>query len=137
MSRALTHTEKARFLACLSLGLSVTKACKEAKIPRRNAYYWRSEDIEFADAWDDAKAASLETLEDHLRQRATDPNDKASHLLLMFLLKKLDPTYRENYKTETKKAVAETKEFEFEPEELDAALTILNAAKARKAPETD
>lgn len=137
MSRAISHTEKAKFLACLSLGLSVTQACKESGIPRRNAYYWRAEDIEFKDAWEEAQAASLETLEDHLRQRATDPSDKASHLLLMFLLKKLDPTYRENYKSETKKAVAESREFEFEPEELDAALTILNAAKARKAPSGD
>lgn len=135
--KELTPTQKAKFLACLSLGLSVTASCKEASVPRRTAYYWRSEDISFKDAWEEAQAASLENLEDHLRQRATDPSDKSSHLLLMFLLKKLNPEYRDSYKTETKKAITQAKEFEFDPAEVDAALAILNAAKARRHPDQD
>jgi hypothetical protein len=101
-------------------------------VPRRTVYYLRAEDQAFKDAWDEAKAASVEELEDHLRKRATDPNDKASHLLLMFLLKKLDPSYRENFKSETKKAVTGAREFEFDPAEIDAAMAILNLAKARR-----
>lgn len=132
MARELTLSEKAKFLACLSLGLSVSKACSETGIARRTVYYWRAEDEAFKDSWEEAKAASVEELEDHLRKRATDPNDKASHLLLMFLLKKLDPTYRENFKTETQKAVTASREFEFDPAEIDAAMTILALAKARK-----
>lgn len=125
-------SQQAKFLACLSLGLSVTKACEAAGVPRRTVYYLRAEDQAFKDAWEESKAASVEELEDHLRKRATDPNDKASHLLLMFLLKKLDPTYRENYKTETKQAITSAREFEFDPAEIDAAMAILSLAKSRK-----
>lgn len=134
MARELTLDQKAKFLACLSLGLSVSKAAAETGVARRTLYYWKAEDIAFSDSWEEAKAASVEELEDHLRKRATDPNDKASHLLLMFLLKKLDPSYRENYKSETSKAVTKAKEFEFDPAEIDAAMAILSLAKARKSP---
>lgn len=125
---------QAKFLACLSLGMSVSKACQAAGVPRSTVYYLRAESEAFMDAWDEAKANSVEELEDHLRKRATDVNDKSSHLLLMFLLKKLDPTYRENYKVETKRSVTAAKEFEFDPAEIDAAMSILQIAKARKHP---
>lgn len=134
MPKELTHTQQAKFLACLQLGLSVSKAAEAAGVPRRTLYYWKAESEAFSDSWEDAKAASVEDLEDHLRKRAMDPNDKASHLLLMFLLKKLDPSYRENYKTETKRAVTESKQFEFDPAEIDAAMSILQIAKARRHP---
>lgn len=135
MARELTHTQKAKFLACLSIGLSVTEAAKQSGVNRRTLYYWKAEDESFSDAWADAKTASIEELEDHLRKRATDPNDKASHLLLMFLLKKLDPTYRDSFKTETKREITATREFVFEPEEIEAAKIILDSAKAKRAPD--
>jgi AcrR family transcriptional regulator len=112
--------------------MSVTAASKECSVPRRTLYYWRSEDQSFKDAWDDAIAASVEELEDHLRKRATDPSDKNAHILLMFLLKKLDPSYRENYKAPEKSTAVKAQEFEFTSEELDLALGILEVAKAAK-----
>lgn len=116
------------------LGNSVTKACQDAGVPRRTVYYFRSEDESFKDAWDDAIAASVEELEDHLRKRATNPDDKNAHILLMFLLKKLNPEYRENYKAPEKKATVKSQEFEFTSEELDLAMGILSVAKAAKPP---
>lgn len=132
--KEISAAQQAKFLACLSLGLSVSKAATECGVPRRTLYYWRAENEAFSDAWEEAKAASVEDLEDHLRKRATDPNDKNSHILLMFLLKKLNPEYRENYKSPEKKAVSKVQEFEFSSEELDAAVTILEAAKTVSKP---
>lgn len=109
--------------------MSVTKACKESGIPRRTAYYWRDEDESFKDAWEESKAAALEDLEDHLRKRATDPDDPKSHILLIFLLKKLNPEYKENYKAPEKTRKERVQEFEFAPEELETAIGILEAAK--------
>ena len=134
MPKELSQTQQAKFLACLTLGLSVSKAAVAAGVPRRTLYYWKAESVAFSDSWEDARAASVEDLEDHLRKRATDPSDKSSHILLMFLLKKLDPRYRDNYKSETKKAITATREFEFDPAEIDAAMSILQIARTRKSP---
>ena len=132
--KELTLSQKSKFLACLTLGLSVTKACKESGVPRRTAYYWRAEDDSFRDAWDEAIAASVEELEDHLRKRAMDIDDPKSHILLIFLLKKLNPEYKENYKAPEKTKHIKPQEFEFGDEEIETAISILNAAKtaARK-----
>lgn len=129
--KELTLSQKSKFLACLSIGLSVTEACKQAGVPRRTVYYWRKEDVSFADAWEDSVSSSIEVLEDHLRKRATDPDDKNSHILLMFLLKKLDPSYRENYKSPEKKAVTKAQEFDFSQDEIDAAQAILIAVSPK------
>jgi len=117
------------FLTSLKLGNSITKSCEKAGISRRSVYYWKSEDDEFSEAWDDAVASSNEELEDELRSRALDRSDTKSHILLIFLLKKINPEYKENYKPETKKLREKTPEFEFSPEEVDAAIEILKSAK--------
>jgi len=127
--KALSTKEQMDFLTALKLGNSVTKACEKAHISRRRVYYFKAEDPEFDECWKDAIDAATDELEDHLRSRALDPDDKSGHLLLMFLLKKINPQYRENYKTETKKAVAATQEFEFSEKEVDQALAILNRSK--------
>lgn len=117
------------FLTALKLGHSVTKACEKAHVSRRRMYYFKAEDPEFDEAWKDAIAEATEELEDHLRSRALDPDDRSGHLLLMFLLKKINPEYRENYKSETKKVIAQTQEFEFSEKEVDQALLILQKSK--------
>src|SRR6266705_198451 len=113
----------------LKEGNSVTRACKLSGLSRRTAYYLKAEDVEFADAWEDAIASGIEELEDHLRSRALDKEDKSSAILLMFLLKKLKPQYRENFKPETKKTVEKTPEFEFSKDEVQKAIEILEKAK--------
>lgn len=129
--RELSLTEKAKFLASLTVGRSVTAACAEASVPRKTVYYWRSEDESFKDAWDDAKTASLESLEDELRIRALDRDDSKSHILLMFLLKKLDASYKDSYKEPEKKSAHKAQVFDFSDEEIDTAKAILELAKAR------
>ena len=130
--RVLSDTQKMKFLTSLQLGNSVKLACEVAGIPRRTAYYWRSEDQSFADAWQEAIDGSVEVLEDEVRARALDRSDPKAATLLMFLLKKHRPEYRENYKTEVKVTKDSVKEFDFSREEITEAAAILAAAKAEQ-----
>jgi transposase-like protein len=124
--------KRATFLASLRAGNTVSEAAKSAAINRRTAYDWRDQDAEFRAAWDDAIENSVEELEAEVRRRALDPNDKSSHLLLMFLLKKHKPEYRENFKREVKITHEKVQEFEFSTEEMDNALAILRDAEEKK-----
>lgn len=119
-------SKKAVFIANLAAGSSVKVAAENAGVHRRTVYDWRDQDAEFARTWEDAQAGSVEVLEDEVRRRALDPADKQSHLLLMFLVKKHKPEYRDNYKQETKVTVDTIKEFDFSPEEMTEALGIFN-----------
>src|SRR6266487_4607689 len=101
--KALSVREQVDLLSALKSGDSVTKACEKAHVSRRRAYYFKAEDPEFDELWKDAIDSATEELEDHLRSRALDKDDKSGHLLLMFLLKKINPAYKENYKSETKR----------------------------------
>lgn len=117
---------KAKFLANLATGNSVKVAAEAAGVHRRTVYDWRDQDAEFRLAWEDAVHGSIEVLEDEVRRRALDPTDKQSHLLLMFLVKKHKPEYRDNFKTEVKVTQDTVKEFDFSPEEMEEALAIFN-----------
>lgn len=126
---ALDLTKRSKFLAALRLGHPVTKACELASWGRRTAYDARDSDREFADAWDDAIEASVDELEVEVRKRALDPEYKWSHLMLMFLLKKFRPEFKESYKTEQKLTVEHVREISFSNDEMDEAIRILTAAK--------
>ena len=65
-----TAKKGAKFLGVLQAGMSVSKACKVAKLPRRTAYDWRESDALFAQAWDDAVEAGTDALEDEAVRRA-------------------------------------------------------------------
>lgn len=129
----IKEAKQASFLSGLVLGMTVSEASKYAGINRRTAYDWRDQSQAFANAWDDAITESTELslykYEQELRDRALDRGDKNSHLLLMFLIKKLNPEYRDNYKTETKVIHEKVQEISFSTEEIDTALEILTAAK--------
>lgn len=129
--KEITPAKQAKFLACLYNGHSITKACALADIPRRTVYYWKEESPEFADMWLEAQESAREALEDELRERAFDREDSRSYILLMFLLKKLNPEYRDNYKQEIKVKREEIKEFDFSPKEIDEAMSLLAAAKGK------
>lgn len=118
-------TAKATFLAQLKMGATVSAAAKAADRNRRTVYDWRDQDAEFRAAWDDAIKESVEVLEDEVRRRALDPEDKQSYILLMFLLKKHDPTYRENYKREVTVKHEKIQEFDFSQAEVQDAIQIL------------
>lgn len=131
MPRTLSVKEQVDFLTALKLGHSVTKACEISGVNRRRVYYFKAEDPEFDEAWKDAAASSLEELEDELRSRALDREDGKSHMLLMFLLKKLNPEYRDNYKVEVSKHTSKTHEFDFSTDEVAEAIEILKKAQDR------
>ncbi len=116
-------------------GRSVKAAAEAAGVGRRRFYDWRDMDAEFREAWEDAVTGSVEVLEDEVRDRALDRTDKNSHILLMFLVKKHKPEYRENYKSELHVVRDSVKEFDFSKTEMDEAIAILQGAANR--PEAD
>ena len=107
--------QRARFLEALASGLSVTGAAAEAGVHRCTPYGWREADPEFAKAWDIARDAGTDRLEDEAWRRAYSGTDRPvfqagalvgktrdySDLLLIFLLKGRRPdVYRDNAKLE-------------------------------------
>jgi transposase-like protein len=124
---------QATFLAGLLDGKTVAEAAAYAGVNRRLVYDWRDQSQSFRNAWEDAieeaKERTLNKYELEVKDRALDRNDKSSHLLLMFLVKKLDPSYRDNYKTESKVVHEKVHEISFSDEEMDKAIGILTKAK--------
>lgn len=127
--------EKARFLRALASGRSVKDAAALTSTNRRTFYDWRDQDAQFRNDWDDAIKESVEVLETEVRTRALDRTDKNSHILLMFLLKKHDPSYRENYKKEIHVTHEKVQEFQFSQDEMDQAIQILQEQKQKQPPE--
>lgn len=99
------------FIADLSRHGNVSKALKKAKCSRAWVYEKRQTDLEFAEAFADAKACGIEVLIDEAHRRAydgveegvyyqgelVDTVQKFSDTLLMFLIKQSDPSYREHF----------------------------------------
>jgi hypothetical protein len=66
-------------------------------VPRRSFYRYRSPDLEFAKAWDEAYEVGTDLLEDVALERAVAESD----LLLIFQLKARRPwKYRDNAKVQ-------------------------------------
>jgi hypothetical protein len=128
------EVKRSKFLAALTLGKSVKEAAAHAEISRRTAYDWKDQDGSFRTAWEDTIAESIEHLEDEVRARALDRNDKNSHILLMFLLKKHKPEYRENHKREVTVKHEKVLELDFSTQDMDEAIRILGDAKKAASP---
>jgi hypothetical protein len=92
-------TQRAIFLETYRATGNVSESAKAAGIGRRTHYDWVESDEVYAAAVEDAKADAIEALELEARKRATRPNFP-SDTLLIFLLKKLDPSYRDSHKVE-------------------------------------
>lgn len=124
---------QAAFLSGLMQGMTVAAAAEHARVHRRVVYDWRDQSQSFRNAWEDAIAEAreltLHKYENEVKDRALDREDKTSHLLLMFLVKKLDPSYRDNYKTEHKVVHEKVHEISFSQDELDEAIGILQKTK--------
>lgn len=133
------ETRQALFLAAVMNGASVAEAAAHAGINRRTAYDWK-EQPSFAKAWEETIAERnenlLSTYETELHQRALDRNDHRSYLLLIFLLKRLDPNYKENYRNETKIVHETVREidFNFSDEDAKEAMKILQDAVKKPQP---
>jgi hypothetical protein len=88
MSETDKTTEiREKFLARLALGFSVQGACDAAVMGRATAYRWRSENPDFAEAWDAAIEAGTDCLEDIAMQRAKERSD----VLMIVMLKARRP----------------------------------------------
>lgn len=101
-----------KFFEALTEGYGPANAAKMAGYSRSSAYNYRKEDKAFSERWDDSLAEYKETLEAEADRRAHDgvtegiyyqgkevgSVQKYSDSLLMFRLKKIDPSYRENFK---------------------------------------
>jgi hypothetical protein len=131
--------EKIVFLDALSKGHSIAVAATESGVPRRTWYDVKDREPAFSEAWDYARAEyrerTLDEAESELKRRALDSEDRFSHTLLMFLLKRLDPEYRENFKREVKHTHEKVLEIEFSQEEFDEGIKILQEAKTRSKTE--
>jgi hypothetical protein len=81
---------------------TIRSACKLARLRREVVDNWRSNDKIFREKVQRAELEYTEYLERIAFQRAESKSD----LLLMFTLKKRDPSYRENFKMEHSGEVA-------------------------------
>ena len=91
--------KKREFLDALAENGSIRHAAVLAGIGRTTAYRWKSEDEEFAAAWDESVEDSTCKLEESMFLRALDKDTTAA----IFLLKARRPaTYRERHEVITK-----------------------------------
>ena len=135
-NKSKPHMEaKIKILHALSMGRSKAEAAREADIGRRTLYDLIDRDPAFRAEVEYAIKTYQEDLlgraEKELERRAfwTEDPDKKSHIMLIFMLKKLDPNYKENYKTEKKVTHAHVNEVEIDAEDLEKGMAILMAAK--------
>jgi len=106
-----TPEKEEAFLSALRKGVSVSGACKGARIPRQTAYDWRDADTKFAQAWDAALEEGTDILEDEALRRAVEGRERPvfykgeecgqvkeySDTLLIVMLKARRPEkYKEN-----------------------------------------
>lgn len=85
------------FLACLTKTPHVTRACKAARVSRSRAYDTRKVDPQFAAAWEDAIAGSIDNLEETAFKLAVEGDSS----LISFLLRCHRPEiYRDTQRME-------------------------------------
>ena len=112
--RKLTRRAREEFLEALAAGWSVTSAATAAGFSRQRFYELRESDEAFASAWQEAFEAGTDVLRDEVRRRAVDGVDEPvfrasglvghvrrfSDVLLIFELKRRDPSYRDGARVE-------------------------------------
>lgn len=86
----------ASFLKAYAEHGTLFKACSVAGVRRKDILKWKAEDARLQQRYEDAEKQFTEKLENIAHERAAEKSD----LLLMFTLKKRDPSYRENFKME-------------------------------------
>ena len=83
------------FLQALLECGTVAEACRLSKVDRANVYRTMQEDVDFKASVAEARDIGIEALKDIAFARAAEKSD----VLLMFLIKQADPSYRDNYHT--------------------------------------
>jgi hypothetical protein len=97
----ITPKKRETFLSELRLDGNVSRAARVCGARRETFYAHRNEDEAFKAEWEAAvelgEANARDVLEEEAHRRALDGSDT----LLMFRLKKLDPSYREKHDINT------------------------------------
>lgn len=70
--KKITKARQAKFCEYLARTANVTKACEAINVSRVQVYHERRRNEEFAEAWDAAREAGLDALEEEARRRALD-----------------------------------------------------------------
>ncbi len=97
--------------AVVETGGSIVESCKVAKVFPMQHYRWLKQSVDYKIAYEEAQMRATETLEAEAIRRASGYDEplvykgqktgeyvrKHSDLLLMFLLKKRNPEYRDNF----------------------------------------
>jgi hypothetical protein len=96
-----TLKKRAAFLASLREDGNARRACLVCGIGRSTAYQYRADDEEFRAEWDAAVEEGHANLREELEEEAAKRAVSGSDTLLMFLLKKHDPSYREKHDINT------------------------------------
>lgn len=129
--------EKLKFLNALTQGESVVEAAKAAGVHRRTIYDWRDQDAAFRAEWDYCIESFREDLLGKgwkkLKERAFDAKDPKSHIMLIFMLKRLDPEFKENYRQERKIIHQKGVDIEFSDEDWKEAAEILARARSSES----
>ncbi len=98
----INDTKKLAYLVEYSRSGSHAEACKVAGVSAKTSWNWRhdnrSEYLQFQESLEVARQILVDLLEAELFKRAIEGG---SDSLLMFALKKHDPSYREGYKPPT------------------------------------
>lgn len=84
---------KQRWLRAYRRGLTIGEACRSVDIGRATFYAWKELDEAFRGAIESAYEDSTDALEQECYKRAMNRSD----ILLMFILKKRKPEYRERW----------------------------------------
>jgi hypothetical protein len=92
----LRPAERGRFLRSLAAGNTARKAAADTGRNLSTFYRYREREARFRDAWLEAEKQGTQALEQVAISRAKDQSDT----LLMFLLKRRDPAYRDSHKVE-------------------------------------
>jgi hypothetical protein len=86
--------EQEAFLSAFRNSGNIRASCKDAGVSRSMVEYWKKTDEEFKDALASAQADAVDVVAAEVLRRALTGSD----ILLMFLAKKLDPSFRDNAK---------------------------------------
>jgi transposase-like protein len=99
-------TKKKRFIETLAAQGTVSHAAQAAGVSRNTAYRWRQDDLEFAEAWDEAHEKAVDVVESSLYEKAVSGDT----ICMIFYLKAHRPIYRDRLNIDLKQVQSEIEE---------------------------
>lgn len=88
-------------IAAVEMTGNIKRACIELGMDRRMLHYFLKLRPDLAEELRHAHEVGKQNLKDHFEAIAHERAEAGSDILLMFVLKKLDPSYRESYHVTT------------------------------------